>query len=69
MLAAYLTRRSTGQSLADYLTSRVFADAELDEIAPDPADVAGFDAFMERFVLALPVQRAAVDHTGKALVR
>jgi sugar (pentulose or hexulose) kinase len=69
VLAAYLTRRTTGQSLADYLTSTVFADAELDEIAPDPADVAGFDAFMERFVLALPVQRAAVDHTRKALVR
>jgi sugar (pentulose or hexulose) kinase len=69
VLAAYLTHRTTGQSLADYLTSTVFADAELDEIAPDPADVAGFDAFMQRYVRALPVQQAAVDHTRKALVR
>ncbi len=69
VLAAYLTRRTTGQSLADYLTSRVYADAELDEIAPDPADASGFDAFMQRYVQALQVQRAAVDHTRKALVR
>ena len=29
---------------------------------PDPVDVAGFDAFMQRYVAALPVERAAVDH-------
>jgi len=69
VLAAYLTRRTAGQSLADYLTGRVFAGAELDEITPDPADVAGFDAYMARFVQALPVQQAAVDHTRKAPTR
>ena len=46
----------------------MFADADLDEVKPDPADVAGFDAFMQRYVEALPVQRAAVDHTSKAAV-
>jgi sugar (pentulose or hexulose) kinase len=65
VLAAYLTRRTAGQSLDDYLTSTVFADAELDEIKPDPLDVAGFDAFMARFVRALPVQQAAVANTRK----
>ena len=30
---------------------------------PDPADVAGFDAFIERYVAALPVERAAVEHS------
>ena len=32
-------------------------------VEPDPADVAGFDAFIQRYVAALPVERAAVDHT------
>ena len=30
----------------------------------DPIDVAGFDAFMQRYIAALPVERAAVDHVG-----
>jgi len=63
VLAAFLIHRTPGQSLADYLTSAVFADIELDEINPDPADVAGFNTFMERYVQALPIQRAAVDST------
>jgi sugar (pentulose or hexulose) kinase len=63
VLAAFLTHREPEQSLADYLTSTAFADAELDEIKPDPTDVAGFDAFMRRYVQALPVQQSAVDHT------
>ena len=69
VLAAFLTRRTPGQSLADYLTTRVFADAELDEVKPDPVDVAGFDAFMQRYVQALPVQQAAVEHTRKAAIQ
>lgn len=63
VLAAFLTRRAPGQGLADYLSSRVFAGAELDEVKPDPTDVAGFDSFMQRYIQALPVQRAAVEHS------
>jgi len=61
VLAAYLLRRTPEQSLSDYLTSAVFADAELAEVTPDPADVAGFDIFVQRYVRALPVQQAAVQ--------
>ena len=65
VLAAFLVRRAADESsLADYLGSRVFAFAELDEVKPDPVDVSGFDVFLRRFVQALPVQQAAVDHTG-----
>ena len=69
VLAAYLVQRSPGESLADYLADNVFAAAELDVIKPDVADVAGFDVFMHRYVQALPVQRAAVEHTRKAPLR
>jgi len=63
VLATYLVHRTPGQSLADYLTTRVFAHAQIDEVKPDPADVAGFDAFMRRYLAALPVQQAAIAHT------
>lgn len=62
VLAAFLVRREPGQSLPDYLRDAVFADAELDEIKPDPADVEGFDAFIQRYVRALPLQRTAAAH-------
>ncbi len=61
VLAAFRARRAPDQTLADYLSTAVFADAEVLTVPPDPADVAGFDAFMERYVKALPVQRQAVE--------
>ena len=63
VLAAFRARRTPEQTLADYLASEVFAGADLITEQPDAADVAGFDAFLQRYVAALPVQRAAVEHT------
>jgi len=62
VLAAFATGRAPDQSLSDYLDSTVFAGTTLQTVDPDPADVAGFDAFMARYVAALPVERAAVAH-------
>ncbi len=63
LLAAYARDRAEGQSLADYLSSHVFAGASLDTIAPDPADVAGFDTYVQRFSAGLPIERAAVANS------
>jgi sugar (pentulose or hexulose) kinase len=60
VLAAFATGRSPGQSLADYLDTTVFTGASLQTAQPEPADVAGFDAFMQRYVAGIPVERAAV---------
>lgn len=46
--------------LAEYLDQRVFADAKAVTLEPDPADAAGFDAFLEGYKAALAVERAAV---------
>ncbi|WP_369140519.1 xylulokinase [Modestobacter versicolor] len=62
VLAAFATRRAPGQALADYLDTTVFAGAVLQTVEPRPDDVAGFDAFMQRYLAALPVERAAVEH-------
>ncbi|WP_375432016.1 xylulokinase [uncultured Friedmanniella sp.] len=63
VLAAFRARRTDGQRLSDFLDAEVFGDAALETAEPDPADVAGFAAYTDRFVAALPVQRAAVEHT------
>jgi sugar (pentulose or hexulose) kinase len=63
VLAAFRIGRTSGQSLVDFLDTQVFADSNLEAIEPDPADVAGFDAFIQRYVAALPVERAAVQHS------
>jgi hypothetical protein len=44
----------------------VFPGADLRTVEPDPADVAGFDAFLRRYVAGLPVERAAVEHLSAA---
>jgi sugar (pentulose or hexulose) kinase len=62
VLAAFATGRAPEQGLADYLDNTVFTATSLQTHLPDPIDVAGFDAFMQRYVAGLPVERAAVDH-------
>ena len=62
VLAAFRARRADGQTLSDFLDTSVFAGAALEVVEPDPADVTGFAAYTERFVAALPVQQAAVEH-------
>jgi sugar (pentulose or hexulose) kinase len=63
VLAGFVTAKQPGQSLADFLNTTVFADARLDTATPDAEDVAGFNAFMRRYVAALPVEEAAVKHS------
>jgi len=63
LLAAFTRDRTDGQTLADYLNSRVFAGSSLETIEPDPSDVAGFDAYVQRFSAGLPIERAAVANT------
>ncbi|MFE1664574.1 FGGY-family carbohydrate kinase [Microbacterium sp. P02] len=59
VLAAYLD--SAGElDLSDYLTQRVFATAEIAVVDPDPADVAGFAGYLDRYRAGLAVERAAV---------
>lgn len=60
LLAAYMVGRAPGESLGDYLAAHVFAGKAGEEMRPDPADVAGFRAFIERYRAGLPIERAAV---------
>ncbi|HMR14355.1 MAG TPA: FGGY-family carbohydrate kinase, partial [Arachnia sp.] len=59
LLAQYL--RAGEGSLAEWLAAEVFAGADVVTLAPAPADVDGFDQFMDRYRAGLPVERAAVE--------
>jgi len=63
VLAAFRAARRPGQTLVDFLNTQVFAESNLETATPDPADVAGFNAFLQRYIAALPVERAAVEHS------
>jgi len=60
VLASYLS--SADQSdLGTYLSEQVFARAEFDTVDPDPEDVAGFSAYLDRYREGLAAEAAAVD--------
>ena len=62
LLAAYLADQKDGQTLADYLEKEIFSGNAGSEIAPDPEDVKGFEAYLQRYMKGLPIERAAIDY-------
>ena len=60
LLAGYLINKN-GKNLADYLEEVVFAGNTGTKIDPDPADVAGFEAYLANYKAAFPVERAAIE--------
>jgi sugar (pentulose or hexulose) kinase len=61
LLASYMLNKAPNEPLGAYLSTKVFAGEDGTTIAPDPADVAGFTTFMERYHKGLVIERAAVD--------
>jgi sugar (pentulose or hexulose) kinase len=64
VLATYLVH-GQGEDLGTYLARRVFAGAEVDVVEPDPADLAGYARFLERYEAGLEIERAAVASVGE----
>lgn len=62
LLAAYMSEKQPGQTLEDYLQTRVFAGQEGSCVEPDTADEAGFAKFIAAFTEGLSVEKAAVEH-------
>jgi sugar (pentulose or hexulose) kinase len=59
VLAAY--RVHGDRDLSTYLDDEIFADVETDTAHPDPDDVAGFAAYLDRYAAGLAVEAAAVS--------
>ena len=60
LLAAYMLNKEEDEPLEIYLADKVFAGENGTTISPDPADVAGFTDFMERYKEGLVIERTAV---------
>ena len=56
----FVEAEGDGETLEEYLNSKVFADAKSVTIAPDPADVEGFAAYLKHYTAALEAEKAAV---------
>ena len=61
LLAAFM-KDGKGTALEDFLAEKIFAGTPGTVLAPEEADVAGFKAYLKRFLAGLSVERAAVDH-------
>ena len=61
LLCAYMLWKNEGESLADYLDSKVFSDAAVSTLMADDCDVEGFNKFLERYVGAFAVEKTAIE--------
>lgn len=61
LLAAYMKDKKERETLDEYLSERVFTGQKGSTLAPDPADVAGFDEFIRAYEAGLPMEKAAVE--------
>ena len=64
LLGAYMLWKEEGESLADYLDNKVFAEARSSTLMADQSDAAGFNRFLESYRKALPVERLATETIG-----
>lgn len=60
LLAAYAARKRRNQDLPAFL-DEVIGDSIGVAIAPNPADVAGFNRYYERYMAGLPIEAAAIE--------
>lgn len=62
LLASYLVQKEDGETLAQYLSEKVFGGDEGTCIEPDERDVEGFETFIERYKKGLDIERCAVEN-------
>ncbi|MGO5051729.1 xylulokinase [Lachnospiraceae bacterium LCP25S3_G4] len=61
LLASYMLQKEDNETLDEYLTHKVFGEESGTKVEPDPKDVEGFEAFIERYKKGLEIERAAVN--------
>ncbi|MFC5407550.1 xylulokinase [Cohnella soli] len=62
LLASFMVNKDHDEGLEDFLEQKVFQDVEGQAMAPDLADVRGFEVFIERYRAGLAIEHAAVNH-------
>ena len=60
LLAAYTANKAADETLEQYLNQKVFGDMPSTTIAPNAADKAGFDTYLQRYNAVLDAEKACV---------
>jgi len=61
LLARYMLDAAPGETLGAYLENRVFRNCARTTLSPDPADAAGFRAFLTAYQKYLPSEKTAAE--------
>ena len=61
VLAAYMVNKTEGESLEDYLETKVFAGQAGTIMEPNAEDAAGFDKYIESYKALLAAEAKAVE--------
>ena len=61
ILASYMIHKEEGETLEDFLNNKVFAGQAGTIMNPEPADVAGFDKYIESYKALLAAEAKAVE--------
>ena len=62
LLAIYMDKKSSDETLEDYLENKVFANAVSQTLIPDDLDVKGFNDYIENYKELLKVEQTAVEN-------
>ena len=60
LLADYMVRKESGETLEDYLNNRVFADMKGNTVSPQSDDMDGINKYMRNYLSGLAAVKAAV---------
>ena len=61
LLAAYMLYKEEGESLEDYLDSKVFKDAKVSTLMAGKEDIEGFNTFLAAYKKAFPLEKLAPE--------
>ena len=61
LLASYMVNRKDGETLADFLSDRVFKGSAGSTLKPDEEGMRGFDEFAKKYRAGLAAEKAAVE--------
>lgn len=59
ILAAYMSQKAEGETLENYLDSKVFANQPVTTIEPNKEDIDGFNQFMKNYIAGLEIEKSA----------
>ena len=59
---SYMLNKESDETLAHYLSEKVFAGNKGTSMDPDPEDVKGFETFIERYKKGIAIEKAALEN-------